>query len=168
MQKNNVAQVELKGYRPGAIGRITELHAVYYSQQWGLGLNFEAEIAAGLSAFLLKFDSTRDGFWTVVVNDKIVGSIAVEQSRAGDKSARLRWFIVASEYRGYGIGQLLLRQAIDFCQEAEVEQIYLWTFAGLTAARHLYDQFGFKLEEEHADNRWGNTVTHQKFKLDLR
>lgn len=167
MQKIDISNIELKGYIPGAIGRITELHATYYSQHWGLNLNFEAEAATGLSEFLLRFDPTRDGFWTAVLQGTIVGAIAIDGSQASDKGARLRWFIVSPEFQGGGIGRLLMQKAIDFCRYSNLSRVYLWTFAGLMAARHLYEQFGFVLDEEYVDSRWGNSVTHQKFKLNL-
>lgn len=46
--------------------------------------------------------------------------------------------------------------------------IYLWTFAGLDAARRLYDDFGFRLVEEQAGETWGTRVTEQRFVLELR
>ena len=40
------------GYTPGAIGRITELHGVYYHKHWGFDQFFEAKVATELSTFL--------------------------------------------------------------------------------------------------------------------
>ena len=34
----------IRGYIPGSIGRVAELHATYYHQQWGFGLFFEANL----------------------------------------------------------------------------------------------------------------------------
>lgn len=167
MQSTSGIQVEIKGYTPGTIGRITELHAIYYSQNWGLDVKFEAEIATQLSEFLLRFEPSHDGIWTANLNGEVVGAIAIDGSKAKSKGARLRWFILSPEYQGYGIGQLLLEKAIVFCKQAQLNQIYLWTFSGLTAARHLYEKFGFVVDEEYTDNAWGNTVTHQKFNLKL-
>lgn len=96
-----------------------------------------------------------------------MGAVAID-GQSKEEGARLRWFIVAPDYRGLGIGQLLMQQAIDFCHRANFSQVYLWTFAGLTAARRLYDHFGFVLQEEHTDAHWGARVTHQKFALQLR
>jgi GNAT superfamily N-acetyltransferase len=47
-----------------------------------------------------------------------------------------------------GLGQLLMQEAIAFCKTVRFNQVYLWTFAGLTGARHLYEKFGFALTEE--------------------
>ena len=51
----------VKDYVSGAIGRITELHGVYYRQQAGFGLYFESKVACELAEFLRRYDSDRDG-----------------------------------------------------------------------------------------------------------
>lgn len=155
------------GYVPGAIGRITELHATYYSKHWRFGLYFESKVATELSEFMSRFDEARDGFWVAKVGDEIVGSVAIDGSEAKTRAARLRWFIVAPEHQGSGMGHLLLREAVDFCKKASFRRIYLFSFAGLDAARHLYEKFGFILCEELEDNTWGKTVTEQTFELVL-
>jgi len=37
-----MSETTIGGYVPGAIGRIVELHAAYYSKHWQFGLFFEA------------------------------------------------------------------------------------------------------------------------------
>jgi GNAT superfamily N-acetyltransferase len=164
----NIGDIKLCGYLPGAIGRVTELHATYYHKYWGFNLNFESQVATELSEFLIHFDKASDGFWVATLGDLIVCSVAINGSKSRSADARLRWFILAHEYRGYGIGKALMWQAINFCKQVKFSQVYLWTFAGLDPARYLYEQFGFTLYQEHKDNQWGNTVTHQMFKLDLQ
>jgi len=163
-----MGELRISGYLPGAIGRITELHATYYSERWGFDLNFEAEVSTELAEFLRRFDPTRDGFWVATLDGRIVGSIAIDGSNDPAAGARLRWFILAPECQGRGIGTQLLREAIEFCRSANIHRVYLWTFAGLDAARHLYEEFEFTLREERTDRDWGSTVTHQMFDLDLR
>ena len=51
-----------KGYIPGSIGRVAELHGTYYHAHWGLGHFFEAKVATELSGFLSRYDQKRDGF----------------------------------------------------------------------------------------------------------
>ena len=43
----------------------------------------------------------------------------------------------------------------------------LWTFAGLDAARRLYERAGFRLAEERRGTQWGIEVTEQRFELCL-
>lgn len=44
--------MEIRGYAPGALGRITELHTVYYHRHWGFGRYFESLVATELAEFL--------------------------------------------------------------------------------------------------------------------
>jgi len=157
----------LDSYYPGVIGRITELHANYYSKNWGFGLYFESKVATELSEFLNRFEKNRDGIWTAQINSEIVGSIIIDGYKSDGEGARLRWFILDTNYQGKGIGNLLMDKAITFCQEKEYEKIYLWTFAGLDAAKHLYEKYGFKLCKEHQDSQWGKAVSEQMFELFL-
>ena len=79
------------GYIPGAIGRIAELHGRYYHDRWAFGLFFETKVATELSVFLKRYDENRDGFWTVAVNGRIEGGIAIDGRHAESDGAHLRW-----------------------------------------------------------------------------
>lgn len=163
-----MAEIELAtGYVPGAVGRITELHADYYHREWGFGLVFEAKVAAGLSEFLIRFDDARDRLWTVRVKGRVEGSLAVDAIKAEVEGAHLRWFIVAPHLRGLGFGNALIKEAVTFCREKNYRLVYLWTFEGLLAARHLYEKFGFRLVEQREGARWGRVVNEQRFVLIL-
>ena len=153
----------LSRYIPGAIGKVVELHGIYYAQQWGFGMFFEAKVATGLANFLSRFDERHDGFWVAVHDQRIVGSITIDGSEAAMKGAHLRWFILDSEYQGKGIGKQLIGEAMRFCKEKNFQRVYLSTFAGLDSARHLYEQWGFKLLEEKVGNTWGLRVREQVF-----
>jgi GNAT superfamily N-acetyltransferase len=162
----SIASCSIKsGYRPGAIGRITELHAAYYHRHWGFGLYFEAKVASGMAEFLCRFDAAHDGFWLAVAEEGIVGSVAIDARHADRDGAHLRWFIVAPEFKGRGLGNRLLVTALDHCRQQRFGRVYLWTFAGLDAARHLYEKSGFTLCRAHDDNQWGVTVHEQMFEL---
>lgn len=157
--------VKLSGYIPGAIGRIAELHGTYYYKHWGFHLFFESKVAMELSEFLRRFNEAHDGFWVASVGEKIVGAIAIDGINHDRVGTHLRWFIVAPENQGQGIGKTLIGEAIEFCREKKFNRVYLWTFAGLDPARRLYEKFGFKLCEQCEGNQWGRTVTEQKFEL---
>jgi GNAT superfamily N-acetyltransferase len=157
----------ISGYIPGAIGRVAELHGIYYSRHWDFGLFFEAKVAVELSEFLSRFDRTCNGFWLAEYKGKISGSVTIDGIEGKTKGARLRWFIVDPEMHGRGIGRLLMNEAVSFCKTASHSKIYLTTFAGLDPARHLYEEFGFVLREEWEDAHWGKPVMAQKFELDL-
>jgi GNAT superfamily N-acetyltransferase len=159
--------VKLSGYVPGVIGRVAELHGKYYHEHWGFDLFFESKVATELSEFLCRFNKARDGFWVAGVEEKIVGSIAIDGFHCDSKGAHLRWFIVAPESQGQGIGKILLEEAIQFCRRTRFRRVYLLTFAGLDGARHLYEKSGFRLCEQHEGNQWGKRVAEQIFELSL-
>jgi GNAT superfamily N-acetyltransferase len=159
--------VKLSGYIPGAIGRIAENHGTYYHKHWGFDLFFESKVAIELSEFLRRLNETQDGFWVASLGEKIVGAIAIDGVNHEGKGAHLRWFIVAPENQGQGIGKILIEEAIQFCRRKKFGKIYLWTFGGLNPARHLYEKFGFKLCEQLEGNQWGRIVTEQRFELIL-
>jgi len=114
-----------------------------------------------------RMDESRDGFWVAIVGEEIVGSLALDGIEARSKGAHLRWFIVSPPYRGRGIGNRLLREALDFCRESGFKRVYLWTFEGLDRARHLYEKYGFTVSKELDNNQWGVTVHEQMFELFL-
>jgi len=152
----------VEGLVPGAIGGITQLHARYYARQAGFGTAFEAKVARELAAFCDDYVPGRDGLWTVG-GPQVEASIALDASMSADGAAHLRWFIVSDALRGQGLGRALLARAVDFADACGYPAIVLWTFAGLDAARHLYEAAGFELDHEAPGDRWGRTVTEQRF-----
>ena len=164
LQTNDVT---LSGYVPGALGKITEMHALYYHRHSNFGLFFERKVATELSEFLGRFRKTRDGFWLAMRGDRIAGAIALDGIHADDRGAHLRWFIVDPEDQGAGIGGRLLKEALAFSDDHSYRKIRLWTFSGLDAARHLYETNGFRLCAEQEDDRWGVRVTEQLFERDM-
>jgi GNAT superfamily N-acetyltransferase len=156
-----------KGYVPGSLGRVAELHGIYYHKHWGFGLFFEAKVASELSEFLKRYNENRDGFWTARADGRVEGAITIDGIHAESKGAHLRWFIMSDDLRGKGVGNRLIDTAIRFCWNRGYRKIYLWTFEGLNAARHLYEKNGFELVEELSGTQWGTQVNEQRFECCL-
>jgi GNAT superfamily N-acetyltransferase len=159
--------LELTGYFPGVVGKITELHATYYYENWGFDISFETQVGRELSEFLIEFQENRDGFWVATIAGEFAGTIAIDGSQAGKEGVRLRWFIVTPRFQGHGIGKGLLRESLEFCREASYKRVFLWTFKGLETARHLYDSEGFRLCKEHEVKQWGQDIIEQMYELSL-
>lgn len=155
------------GYRPGIIGRVAELHALYYSRVWSFGHYFEAKVATELSDFINNYDETQDCIISLINDNVLEGSITVDSSSEESGIAHLRWFIVSDKSKSTGVGNHLMSKAIDFCNLMSFNRVYLWTFQGLEPARHLYQKFGFELVEELKGSQWGTTVTEQRFELNI-
>jgi GNAT superfamily N-acetyltransferase len=160
-------EIAISGYVPGAIGRLAELHAQYYSMAWDFGLFFEAKVAAEMSEFMRIFDDGRDSLWIVSRDGSVEGGIVIDGTETEDKGAHLRWFILSERLRGQGLGNRLMGEAVGFCRERCYRQVYLWTFQGLHPARHLYEKFGFKLADQRPGQQWGKEVLEQRFVLVL-
>jgi len=151
------------GYRPGLIGRITQMHALYYARTAGFGQRFESVVASGLAEFCSRLDHPKNAIWAALQSSEIVGSIAIDGQDLGAKIAHLRWFIVDDGARGWGAGRKLLSAALDFADRQAFSETHLWTFSDLAAARHLYAAHGFALVEERPGTQWGREVLEQRF-----
>lgn len=153
----------VEGYRPGLLGRCTEMHAVFYSRHSGFGSFFECQVASGMAEFLSRLDHERNAVWSLVQDARIVGTIAIDGQDLERDAGHLRWFIVDDTHRGGGAGKRMLAEALSFCDRVGFPEVELWTFAGLDAARHLYERAGFQLREVRPGRRWGKMVIEQRF-----
>ncbi len=153
----------VQGYTPGCIGQVLSLHAHYYAQHAGFGLEFEAKVARELTDFMLRYQAPQDLALFAVHEDKVQASIVIDGSHDARKGAHLRWFIVSDALRGQGVGAQLLNAAMQFVDERAFLNTYLWTFAGLDAARTLYLRHDFELVSEETGLQWGKAVKEQRY-----
>ena len=160
-----MVDIKIHGYYPGVVGKITEIHAVYYHEHWGFDASFETQVGRELSIFVSEFDEERDGLWVATVGEKFAGSVAIDGHNAETEGARLRWFIVEPEFQNAGLGKKLISFAVEFCKKRQYSKIFLWTFEGLDAAHRLYEDHNFRLSETHDLRQWGQQITEQKFEL---
>jgi len=159
--------LDWSGYRPGVIGQVTTLHAEYYARHWGFDLSFESQVAREFSDFLCVFDPSQDFFLAAWQGRRLAGAVALDGHSTPEEGARLRWFIVDEAWQGRGLGRELVRRLLAFARAAGHRHLYLWTFAGLDAARRLYDACGFGLAQEHLVDQWGGRIVEQRLDLDL-
>lgn len=152
-------------FAPGAIGSITALHAHHYAEHWGFGTFFEAKVASELAAF-----STRaTGTDLILVASDALGVCAslildLNDPASGSRGAHLRWFIVDTRCRGGGLGRELMLRAMNHADAHADGRVWLTTFRGLEAARHLYETHGFALFAEVEGEAWGTKVFEQEYR----
>jgi GNAT superfamily N-acetyltransferase len=151
------------GYRPGCIHRILELHEDYYSRESGFGKSFELKIANDLSEFMARYNEETDLLLLGLVEGTLEGSLVIDGAKAEQHGAHLRWFIVSDAVRGKGLGKMLMDRAMAFIKMRGYKSAYLWTFAELAAARHIYMKYGFRLARQLRGNRWGKDVDEQMY-----
>jgi len=161
----SIENMEWTGYFPGVIGKITELHAVYYHRHWRFDQTFETQVGCEVSEFVSNFKESRDRLWAVRTDGSFAGCCAVDGHLAETEGARLRWFIVSPAFQGRGIGSTLLENAVAFSRNAGYPRLFLWTFVGLTSARKLYESVGFSLCGEHPVVQWGQEIVEQQFEI---
>lgn len=156
------------GWRPGAIAQALALHMAYYAPAWGFGRQFESKLAFEMGEFHGRFDAARDLFLGAYAADgALLATIAIDGVDAAGEGAHLRWFVAAARARGRGIGGALMDRADAFMAARGYHRAYLTTFAGLDAARALYDRHGYVLVAEEKADPWSGTVGLQRFERRL-
>ncbi|MFK7945142.1 MAG: GNAT family N-acetyltransferase [Paracoccaceae bacterium] len=150
---------------PGALGGIVALHGLHYAQHWGFGTIFEAKVARELSDFAGRRTDT-DLVLVAMDQDGVAASLVLDLNdpASGVRGAHLRWFIAADRSRGNGLGGEFMTRAIKHADAYAKGRVWLTTFAGLDAARHLYEMHGLKLAVEEAGEAWGTRVLEQEFR----
>ena len=143
--------------RPGDLGAITWLHGTLYAREYGLDHTFEPYVARPLSEFVL--GQPRSGrLWVADRDGEVLGSIAMVATD-DPGLGQLRWLILAPDARGHGLGDRMVRCALDYARERGWHRVMLWTFSDLAAAIHLYHRHGFTASERSTHEIWGGPRT---------
>lgn len=150
---------------PGDIGTIAAMHGILYAREHGFDVRFEAYVAEPLGQLVRRGISERERVWLAEDQDQVVGSVAIVMESA--ECAQLRWFLVAPEARGAGLGRRLLEEAISFSRSAGYPRIILWTVSALEGAARLYRAAGFDKTESMPSRQWGRDVVEEKYELIL-
>lgn len=91
------------------------------------------------------YHSTGGGFWGVIINGELAGTIAL--IAIGGNAGTIRKMFVKKEFRGkeLGLAQKLLDTLVSYCKEKEITDLYLGTVDKLQAAIRFYERNDFKL-----------------------
>lgn len=149
--------------KPGDLGTIVHLHGTIYADEYGFDTTFEPYVAIPLSELVLNKSTEEQRIWIARGDDKIVGTIAIVEGT--DSLAQLRWLLVQPEYRGNGLGKMLVRKALKFASETGYSGVFLWTVSILHAAKHIYKIHQFRKTEEKTHRIWGRLLTEERYEL---
>ena len=155
----------LRPPRAGDMGWIVSRHGALYGEEYGWDERLEALCAEIVAAFVRNFDAKRERCWIAERDGENVGSVMLVKDT--EEIARLRLLLVEPKARGLGIGARLVEECVRFAREARYKKITLWTHSVLTAARHIYEQAGFKLIDSSKHNEFGKVLTGETWDLEL-
>lgn len=149
--------------KPGDLGYVIYRHGAMYAKEYNHGVSFEVYVAEGICEFYNHYNFTKDRVWFCEHNNKIIGSLFLQHRE--NNTAQLRYFYLEKEYRGLGLGKLLMNRYIEFYKECQYDSSYLWTTDELDTAAAIYAKHGFLLTEEVATNSFGKTLVERKFEM---
>jgi ribosomal protein S18 acetylase RimI-like enzyme len=153
--------------RPGDMEAIVVHHRRVYGEEYDVDSRFGDFVAAAVARAVERgFPSERETIRIVELDGEHVGSIAL--SDEGDGEAAIRWVVLSSEVRGNGLGRRLIGEMLAFAEEHGYRRLWLETFSELTAAAHLYREYGFEVTSADTAPRWGReSITMQRYELEL-
>ncbi len=157
----------LRPHQSGDMGWVVQRHGVLYDREYGWNEEFEALVAEIVATFLRNFDAKRERCWIAEKDGENVGCVFLVRHPERKNVAKLRCLLVEPTARGLGIGKRLVSECTRFARQAGYSKITLWTNDVLTAARHLYQNEGYKLVKEGKHHAFGHDLVEQTWELVL-
>ena len=157
--------VIIRPLQPGDLGWVVSRHGALYAQEYHWDISFEGFVAQIAADYLKNLDPQKENGWIAEVNGENAGCVFLVKK--SDEVAKLRMLLVEPGARGLGIGKRLVQECIRFARQCGYRKMTLWTQSFLLAARHIYQQAGFRLTESEANHEFGQDLVSETWDLDL-
>jgi GNAT superfamily N-acetyltransferase len=150
----------------GDADAIVALHDRVYAAEFGFDRRFAASISFSVEAVVARgWPDTSGAVWLVGRGSDLGGSLALTDEGGG--LGRVRWFVLAPELRGQGLGRGLVDRLLSEARAARLSMLELETFSALTAAARIYRAAGFELRWQREIDHWGPRIQMQGYALKL-
>lgn len=122
-------------------------------EEYGLNLPGTAYFDESLDYMYEAFREASSQYFIALDGDKIIGGVGVFPS-AGlpPDTVELVKMYLLPEYRGQGLGKLLIRKCIGQAQNLGYRYIYLESLTELKTAVGVYEKLGFRLLDKPIGN----------------
>lgn len=154
--------------RPGDVEAIGDLHERVYPAEYGLNASFCEGLRRNVAAAHARgWPGAREAVWLIDGERGLSGSLALTNDGDGDDVGRVRWFVLAPELRGRGLGRSLIAELIAEARAHGYTRLELETFSELASAARIYRDAGFRALSSREHHDWGRPVVFQSYALDL-
>ena len=99
------------------------------------------------------FESSGGGFWGLLHNDLIIGTVGLKVNDSSEKIGELKCMYLLPEYQGKGLGQLLIKKILIESKNRQFKKIRLDVKIQSNKAISIYRKNGFYEIPKYNDNK---------------